>query len=379
MITRQKQWQLLLVADDGRIVPFKRIKGIAVTLVVVLALLALVCAGLGWRLSVNRVKQRQTFEQLRDARRQIAQYKSELELTTAELVLAEARMEKAGLAIHSRQEQAEQQPVKTVDAAAVSDTGDKTVVDDSVTTTEQPLPSTEAAMSPPVVSENEPADMQAAPVSLPATPVVALGDLKLKHDIARKVVLARFRVNNTGPRSRRVAGRCVVVLKNERMDSKEWLAMPDVTLINGKPDGEKGQRFRISRFIDMKIKAAAPADLSTYNKATVYVFDEAGSTIVEKDFPIDLPQPAAKAVSRSATPTAVESVATDAATADLPAEEPAPLKDSGKTTENLPTATPANADGGQGPQPVSPSASADDPSLIDSVIPVKKEDGRLRD
>ena len=44
MTRPEKRWQLLLMADDGRIIPFKRIKGIAVTLVILLVLLGLVCA-----------------------------------------------------------------------------------------------------------------------------------------------------------------------------------------------------------------------------------------------------------------------------------------------------------------------------------------------
>ena len=40
-----------------------------------------------------------------------------------------------------------------------------------------------------------------------------LGDLELEHTPDKKLLQARFRVKNTGPRSSPVAGRCVVVLK----------------------------------------------------------------------------------------------------------------------------------------------------------------------
>ena len=71
MARPEKRWQLLLVADDGRIVPFRRIKGIAVTLAVLIVILALVCAGLGWKLTAEKVRHGNTREQLVDANRQV--------------------------------------------------------------------------------------------------------------------------------------------------------------------------------------------------------------------------------------------------------------------------------------------------------------------
>lgn len=389
MTKPENRWQLLLVADDGRIVPFKRIKGIAVSLGILLVLLALVCAGLGWWLTVNHAKHRQTVDQLKDARRRATQYKSELELTTAELVLAEARMEKAGLPIPRRQERTEQQqPPKTVVTPAASDTTTETSIDETApptsptaTAANQPAISPTAAMTKQAAPEKKPAEAKSTPAKVIATPTVELGKLKLKHDTAKKVLLARFRVNNAGPRSTRVAGRCVVVLKNERMDHKKWLAMPDVALVNGKPDGERGQAFRISRFIDMKIRAVAPADPSSYDKATVYVFDDAGSIILEKDFTIDLPAP--KPVSTPAVQPAADGMMSDTQSvpaSSLPTKEKTPLKGAGETTGYRPTAAPADDVSGQGPQP-DPDATespADDPSLIDSAVPGKNKDARSR-
>ena len=67
MAPPEKRWQLLLVADDGRIIPFKRIKGIAVTLLGLLVVLALACAGLGWLWTVERVRHRGALDRLVEA------------------------------------------------------------------------------------------------------------------------------------------------------------------------------------------------------------------------------------------------------------------------------------------------------------------------
>lgn len=395
MAKPEKRWQLLLVADDGRIIPFKRIKGIAVTLAILLVILGLACAGLGWQLTAERVRHRRTQAQLTDANRQVVHYKSEHELITTELVLAEARMEKAGLLIPRRQARAGQQtPVETVEPKPVSqptiDAGEKETApiaaasQVAVNQTSTP-PATTLPAS--VAKEAVP---NAAPVeatSAPKQPAVAMDDLEIKHDAGKKILLARFRVKNTGPRSSPVAGRCVVVLKADRMDPSAWLAMPGVTLVNGEPDGERGQAFRISRFRDMEIKVMGQADPSSFNAATVYVFDSSGAKILEKDFPIDLPAPkldpapvSTPAIQpvKSSGKTAVPAIPEGSTPANVPLDPTEPLADSEQTVGNLPM-TPTRETGAGDASPTVPTSSpVDDPSLTEGVEPAKKEDVRSR-
>lgn len=384
MTKPEKRWQLLLVADDGRIIPFKRVKGIAVTLVILLVLLGLVCAGLGWQLTAEKNRHQQALAQLIDANRQVVHYKSEHELISAELVLAEARMEKAGLTVQRRQTVAEQAtPAKTGDTQPVS----KPKIDDG-----DKAPKTMAAAGPPALKQppvpaaatpRKNVPKEAVPKVVPATvtdppepPAVAMDDLEIKFDAGKKMLLARFRVKNTGPRSSPVAGRCVVVLKADRMDPGAWLAMPRVTLVNGKPDGSRGQPFKISRYRDMEIKTIGQVDPSSFKTATVYVYDSSGDKVLEKDFSIDLPAPK-PVVAPSAQPgEAPETIAAptppkDSAPASLPVDQPTPAIDSGATAGTLPPAPTPQSDA----EAVPPT---DDPSLIDGVEPVIKEDSRSR-
>lgn len=300
MAKPEKRWQLLLVADDGRIVPFKRIKGIAVTLVVLLLILGILCGGLTWQLAVEKLGHGRTREKLADAQRQAAHYKSEHELVSAELVLAEARMEKAGLSIPRRQEQAPQPQSDPTDVAetpsAAKTEADQKTVQPAVTapSTPAPSPSSEAAVAPAVSAP--PKDTAQKPKAATTRPTerspVALSDLEIEHNPAKRILQAQFRVSNTGPRSSPVAGRCVVVLKSDRLDPTAWLAMPEVALVDGKPDGLQGQEFKIARFIDVEIEARDQTDPSPFKIATVYVFDTSATQMLKKDFAIDLPAPA---------------------------------------------------------------------------------------
>ncbi|MDX2451900.1 hypothetical protein [Desulfosarcina sp.] len=395
MAKPEKRWQLLLVADDGRIIPFKRIKGIAVTLGILLVILGLACAGLGWQLTAEKVRHRRTLAQLTDANRQVVHYKSEHELITAELVLAEARMEKAGMLIPRRQARAAQQTaVETVDAKPVPgptiDDGEKETKPITAANQASVKPASAPPAAPPPASAAKAVVPDIAPAGVKAEskqPAVAMDDLDIKHDAAKDVLLARFRVKNTGPRSSPVAGRCVVVLKTDQMDPGAWLAMPDVTLVGGKPDGARGQAFRISRFRDMEIKAMGQADPSSFKQATVYVFDSSGAKILEKEFPIDIPapKPDPKPVSTPAVQpanafgtTAVPAVAEESAPATMPLDQTAPLADPGEAVGNLPITPTQKSDAGAVPPTVPTGTPVDDPSLTEGVEPVEKEDVRSR-
>ena len=195
MAKPEKRWQLLLVADDGRIVPFKRIKGIVVTLAILLVVLGLACAGLGWQLTAERVRHRRTIAQLAEANRQVVHYKSEHELITADLVLAEARMGKAGLPVPVRQSPAGQPaPVKTVDAKPAfpptSDAGEKETEPAAGQAAVDQASAPPANLAKASVPDAAPAEATAEP----KRPVVAMDDMEVKHDAENQSILARFRV-----------------------------------------------------------------------------------------------------------------------------------------------------------------------------------------
>ena len=299
MAKPEKRWQLLLVADDGRIVPFKRIKGIVTTLAVLMVILALACAGLGWQLTAEKVRHRNTRERLADANRQLDHYKGEVEMITAELVLAQVRMEKAGLPVTRRHERIPQ----PVDLKRADD--ETAAGAESAEETTETAPAAEkeiaAADTPPEPSAEQTAATAAdtdragagAQAASQVQPVVALGDLVMTHDTEKKVLSARFRVQNNDPGPGKVAGQCVVVLQNDDLETDTWMALPKVVLEEGIPDGQGGRAFKISRFVDMEIMVPVESDPSVFDVARVYVFEPSGAVIVQQDYPITLPPPTA--------------------------------------------------------------------------------------
>jgi hypothetical protein len=214
-----------------------------------------------------------------------------------------------------------------------------------------------------------------------------MDDLEIKHDAAAKTLTARFRIINTGPRTSPVAGRCVVVLKTGRTDPQAWLAMPDVTVVDGEPDGVRGQAFKISRYKDMEIKAMGQPDPSSFTIATVYVFDASGAKVLEKDFPIDLPAPppvresvAAPAARSAPDPgsTAVQVVPGTSAPEKMPVDQPAPSTETQEAAAERPTAAPLESDAKSASPPVPAGAPETDAPPTEGLGPVKREDTRSR-
>lgn len=302
MVNPPKRWQLLLVADDGRMIPFRRIKGVALMLVLLLLLLALICAGLAWRLTAEQAGHRQTRTQLVETGHRMDQFQSKHELVAAELVLALAQLEQAGLAAPSALEQAahppdpDSAPAEAVAALSPDDVrvgigsppaDDRTGVVDSA---ETPIGiPTQPTSGFPGAEERALADAAPEKTAEPEPAVIAVTNWQLRHNREKQTLEARFQVRNLGPRSAPVAGRCVVVFKNDPDDASAWLVMPQTTLVNGEPDGGRGQPFRIVNYREMRITSVGLTDPSIYKTATLYVFDDAGEKILHQAFDLDWP------------------------------------------------------------------------------------------
>ena len=294
MTRPENRWQVLLVADDGRIVPLRRIRGIVIVAVLLLVALALACAGLGWRLTAERVRHQRTLSQLADARQQAARYKRQHELVSAELVLAEARMEKAGLPIPQRPARIPKLP-SAADAAGSAAAAARTAA--------PPVPAPPPAAAA-VATAEKTTDAARQPVAGPA-PVV-LEDLRVQHDAEKHVLTASLHIENVADGASQVGGRCVVVLEDDTGDVDKWVPLPHVTLAKGVPAGDQGKAFRISRFIDLDLMAPAPSGSQRFKTAVVYVFDEDGKDLLKKEYPIDVAvrPPAEAPAAASATPEA---------------------------------------------------------------------------
>ncbi|GAB6907880.1 hypothetical protein DESC_460039 [Desulfosarcina cetonica] len=282
MQTPEKRWQLLLVADDGRIVPFKRFRGLAIALIVLLVLMILLCAGLGWQWAAERSSHARTREQLAKLRQTADQLKNSHKRLIAALATAQTRPEPVTTAVPpDRKETADTAPA---DGKTVSDTTDAPLKD-------QATPEVPAVLA-------------------PVKPRLSIVSPRITLDAQRQRLLLRLRIDSDGEASMPVTGRFVAVLSAPAGETPAWISIPPMALPEGRPSGSDGQEFSVSQSVDVEAQAPVPKDASLYSVAKVYLFDGDGDLLLEETFPVALPAPPAPTVppvpQESKTPAAVQ-------------------------------------------------------------------------
>lgn len=118
---------------------------------------------------------------------------------------------------------------------------------------------------------------------------IEVENLILTHETNAKTLRVRFDLRNIDPNLAPVSGRTVVILKTGDQDYNNWLTLPFVPLVSGKPASTTtGRTFLISRFKTVKFSIAGQSNPNRYTNAIVYVFSKAGELILEKDFKVDV-------------------------------------------------------------------------------------------
>jgi hypothetical protein len=118
---------------------------------------------------------------------------------------------------------------------------------------------------------------------------VAIENFKLSVRSGNNSLRVQFKLKNTSPYSQHVSGHAIVVLKGEEVQQNQWVSLPGISLIEGKPTGrQQGNAFGISNFKIMRFTASKPHTPEKFQIASVYVFAQTGELLLEQDFPANL-------------------------------------------------------------------------------------------
>ena len=118
---------------------------------------------------------------------------------------------------------------------------------------------------------------------------VAIEDFKLSVKSSNNSLRVRFKLKNTSSDSRHVSGHAIVVLKGEKIQENQWVSLPGISLIGGKPNGkQQGNAFGIKNFKMMQFTANKSRSPELFQTASVYVFAKTGELLLEQDFPVKL-------------------------------------------------------------------------------------------
>ena len=131
---------------------------------------------------------------------------------------------------------------------------------------------------------------QAAPTDIAPdlkVPMVAIEDFSVSHSSDRKSLKIKYKIKKLSGTPHAISGRTFVIIKNNESDSEQWLTLPSVELVSGKPISvTSGRLFKITNFYTIKFRADVEKDPKSFTHATVLVYSEKGEMLLEKNFPM---------------------------------------------------------------------------------------------
>ena len=263
----ETRWTLLFIGNRGKPITLKRFKGMVLFTLLVLCVIIVLAAGLFlWNRNILHEKN-QLESLLKKLEEQNQELRHERDILLTRMVVAEARTtEKQGSA-------PENQTVEKSSEQAAMDTADaEQSVPPAVTTTK-------------VEGQNQ---VKLQPDSDPPGSglSVAIEEFKLSVKSGNNSLRVQFKLKNTSPYSQHVSGHAIVVLKGEEIPPNLWVALPGISLIEGKPTGrQQGNAFGISNFKIMRFTASKPQSPEKFQTASVYVFAQTGELLLEQDYP----------------------------------------------------------------------------------------------
>jgi hypothetical protein len=264
------RWTLLFIGNRGKPITLKHFKGmVLITLILVCVFIALAAGLFLWNRDILREKNI-VESHLKTMEEKNKELRFERDILLTRLVLADSRkLEKPGIS-----------PKKQTDEAL---SYQKNQVGDSVEQSISPdMQRKEPEVKTPVLDQPE----KDPPVSGLS---VVIDNFKVSAKSGGSSFRVQFKLKNTSPGSQHISGHAVVVLKGEEIQQSQWMSLPEITLVEGKPTGsQQGNAFGISNFRIMKFRANKPHSPEKFHTASVYVFSQTGELLIEQDFPLKL-------------------------------------------------------------------------------------------
>ncbi|MBW1841257.1 MAG: hypothetical protein JRI75_05640 [Deltaproteobacteria bacterium] len=268
---KSRKWNLLIVGDDGRILPVTRFKGLMVISAVVL-IAAIIAAASFYFINKKTIKKSSKLAGALEKSRQRANtLQDEKERLMTRLVLAESRIKEIQ-AKHVRKPASENPPAASAPVETKPDVSGPEKI----------------SVDPKPKQEKEPATVaQAAAAEDAYQEGVSVEAVTLLHETETRRLKVQFQLKNTDPAGEVISGYAFVILRDETAGKAGWLIFPSVKLISGKPSPiNRGQYFSISRFKSMKFEKENMTASERYKSAEIIVFDTAGKLLMKKTVPV---------------------------------------------------------------------------------------------
>ncbi len=268
---RSRNWNLMLVDDHGRIIPFKRFRGMALTIIclLIIAIGALAVSVFFHLYQLRRIDM--LISELTTLRKQAADLRDEKDVLLAQLVTSGTlKVPETKSSQPAPEEPAEEKPAE-----------EKQPQNRKSTAPVESAPDPEPVPGP---QEPKQQSVQLEKVKWRAD----IRQFRADYQLNRSLVQAVFRIYNTSSPKRALSGHTVVVFKDSEKKPLQWISVPKAHLTDGIPDGKSGKRFRINNYMTMRLRAYDLKPPVVLDTASVYVFSEDTELIHSEDFDLDI-------------------------------------------------------------------------------------------
>lgn len=264
----RRPWTVLFIGDHGRVISFTRTKSLAW---LAAAAFGMSLAAVAVLAVVNVSLHRRTVElqaSLAASSRTISELREERDLLTAHVVLVETRMREISAGFSPA--------APSAGAAAPASDGGRN----------PPIPAADAEANTVLKAETDGA-LPAVEPPVGMEEGISIDDFKLLGDAEKKRLEISYRLVVAGAGQKPQAGSVVVVLKAEGIPPEEWLTMPDVGVVRGRPaNPQKGYAFSIRNSKRFEHALPFPKQIPAYTHAVVYVFSRRGELMTAREYPV---------------------------------------------------------------------------------------------
>lgn len=262
------RWTLLFMGKHGRTLTLKRFKGMVFSAIFMLAVFVAIAVGLFlWNRDIME-KRNQLESQIKKIEEQNEALRHEKDILLTRLVVAESRVQEFRAGVQESQSGEE-----------YADSAGKDISSGPFTASGQTTAETEVQEQVQPRQDGEQPDSGLR---------VSIENFKISVRSDNDSIGIQFILRNISLYSQYVSGHAIVVLKGEEIQQDRWVSLPPVSLVEGRPSGNRqGKAFGISNYKTMRFTASVPEFFEKLQTASVFVFAQAGDLLLEQDFPLE--------------------------------------------------------------------------------------------
>ena len=282
---RSKNWTLLFVGDQGRVIRIRRFKFLAAGWISLILITTAAASTFFYLYQDNTEEMVSLKKDLADSQKRAKSLRDEKDILMAKLVLVESNMKSGGTKPAQSVPKEQKKSIKTAESKTIAEISQLPEPTRPIQTGETPPPRGSIDTD----QDEEPVQEASATESDEgeSLELVAIDDFFSLIEEDSNTLRVKYKIRNVSQSSKPVSGRTFMILKGEQEDQNNWMVFPETPMISGKPTQiNNGRSFSITRFKTIRFKAPYQKGDKPFSVADILVYSSAGELLVEEAFSV---------------------------------------------------------------------------------------------